>query len=786
MTPLPPLMAQPAMVAPAPSLESLIQAPELSRPAISPDGKSVAYRRAQAQVAANTYALSWWIAPTDGSGPPRQLADGGGPLWVDAGVLQADAPQWSPDSRSIYFRALIKGQVQVWRASVDGAGGGAVTHDPADVESFRLLDAHRLAYRAGATRAEILQAEADQATRGVRIDRTVDVAQDLLHGAVINGRLAAQRLAGPWFTRTGILGDRPPRFEIIDPSNSVMRTATIDEASQAGPDDPTLPRLAPAADGEGREARLHGSHGLEVMVPGKATVVLHRRFPDRIANFQWRPGRNELVVTTYDPAIREQLWLWDLATDEIRRIVAADGTLSDGGLDLLSPCPLTGTIAVCVAAGPLTPSHLVRIDLDTGAEATLSPVEETVAAASPRVEARALVWRDVHGHEFGGVLMTPVSRPPGPLPLVVVYYSCEGYLRGGVGDEWPLAPLAARGFATLCINQTQSLSGPQKAVATYRAALSGIQTIVGQLSREGIVDPHRVGMGGLSFGSEVVMWAVTHSKLLAAASISSVQLAPIYYWFNGVAGRTQHETLKKVWGLGDPDTDRAAWRKLSPALEIEKLRTPLLMQMPEQEFRYQMELDAKLSNTPLPVDLFAFPDEPHIKTQPAHRLAVYRRNIAWFSFWLKGEIDPDPPSRDEVARWAVQRQVWLASPRLARLSRPRPWPTTPRPPCRTAGSIQRRAACPAPPGRPGSPPHRASPAPPGSRPAAARPAARATGRRPPRSRSPAVPCPVVATPAQALCPGTPPGPPPDRPHPAPRASSGPGDRPPPPAGTAAD
>src|SRR3546814_4620732 len=47
----------------------------------------------------------------------------------------------------------------------------------------------------------------------------------------------------------------------------------------------------------------------------------------------------------------------------------------------------------------------------------------------------------------------PASRRPGErIPLFVTYYSCAGYLRGGLGDEWPLLPLASSGIAALCVN----------------------------------------------------------------------------------------------------------------------------------------------------------------------------------------------------------------------------------------------------------------------------------------------------------------------------------------------
>ena len=256
-------------------------------------------------------------------------------------------------------------------------------------------------------------------------------------------------------------------------------------------------------------------------------------------------------------------------------------------------------------------------------------------------------------------MLKQATRSLEPAPLFVAYYTCPGYLRGGLGDEWPLAPLAANGIAALCINTPPRHGKPQNALADYQTALSGVRAIIGKLSSSGMIDPKRVGMGGLSFGSEVTMWVAMNSNLLAAASIASPQLEPSYWWFNGVAGRDQHAILRKVFGLGDPERAQAQWRRLSPALNADRIHTPLLMQLSEQEFRYEMELYAKLSNSKTPVDMYVFPDEAHIKTQPRHRLAVYRRNLDWFEVWLTGMGKPGAAAAgpSDVQRWMEMRRT---------------------------------------------------------------------------------------------------------------------------------
>src|SRR3546814_6240609 len=84
-----------------------------------------------------------------------------------------------------------------------------------------------------------------------------------------------------------------------------------------------------------------------------------------------------------------------------------------------------------------------------------------------------------------------------------------------------------------------------------------------------------------------------------------------------------------------------------------------LFQAAENEYLAMVGSHTALRQSGMPSDLFVFPDEDHIKSQPAHRLAVYRRNLDWFGFWLKDEIPSDPTRRTEVERWQDRKSTRL-------------------------------------------------------------------------------------------------------------------------------
>jgi dipeptidyl aminopeptidase/acylaminoacyl peptidase len=310
---------------------------------------------------------------------------------------------------------------------------------------------------------------------------------------------------------------------------------------------------------------------------------------------------------------------------------------------------------VCAYASPLVPPRLERIDLADGARRTIYAPNAALAAdvaASVRVE--DLSWTDASGTRFAGHLILPRTSKPGRLPLFINYYVCPGFLKGAYGGEWPLISMAGDGIAALCVNHPPLDENNPK---NYETALAGVRAIIKRLSDGGLVDPGRVGMGGLSFGSEVTTWIAGHSNLLAAVSIASGQGTPDWYWQSALQPGFEDQRAMRYWGLGWPDDPKSAkaWRRVSSAYFAASIRAPYLMQTPEGEFRVNTELYARLIHYGTPTDFWIFPEELHQKTQPAHLLSVNERNLDWFRFWLQRAEDPAPGKSAQYARWREMR-----------------------------------------------------------------------------------------------------------------------------------
>src|SRR6266478_3934233 len=94
-------------------VETLLRIQRISEPALSPDGKLVAYTVTTPDLSSNTRPKQIYTVPVSG-GVPRQLTRDGD---------DNERPRWSPDSRQIYFISNRGGSSQAW--SMDSDGGHA-------------------------------------------------------------------------------------------------------------------------------------------------------------------------------------------------------------------------------------------------------------------------------------------------------------------------------------------------------------------------------------------------------------------------------------------------------------------------------------------------------------------------------------------------------------------------------------------------------------------------------------------------------------------------------------
>jgi dipeptidyl aminopeptidase/acylaminoacyl peptidase len=88
------------------------------QPAISPDGRWVAYVVAPAGRRGDRRLSALWLAAADASSPPVVLT---------AGTAAESSPRWAPDSTSLFFMSDRAGSAQVYRIRRGGGEAEALT-----------------------------------------------------------------------------------------------------------------------------------------------------------------------------------------------------------------------------------------------------------------------------------------------------------------------------------------------------------------------------------------------------------------------------------------------------------------------------------------------------------------------------------------------------------------------------------------------------------------------------------------------------------------------------------
>jgi dipeptidyl aminopeptidase/acylaminoacyl peptidase len=183
-----------------------------------------------------------------------------------------------------------------------------------------------------------------------------------------------------------------------------------------------------------------------------------------------------------------------------------------------------------------------------------------------------------------------------------------------------------------------------------------LEVMLDDVDRRGIVDPKRVGITGLSSGATIVEQGLVYTQRFAAASSAYSNTGAINYYFLPAEMRDVQRKLH-----GAPFAPQNGWGRRSVGLNAARINVPYLIQVADREYLHTLQNYIDLKDAGKPVELFVYPDEYHEKWQPAHRYAVYRRNLQWMMFWLQDVEASDPVDPAQYERWRQLREQQRAN-----------------------------------------------------------------------------------------------------------------------------
>ena len=259
-------------------------------------------------------------------------------------------------------------------------------------------------------------------------------------------------------------------------------------------------------------------------------------------------------------------------------------------------------------------------------------------------------WEATDGHKMKGELYKPPDFISGKrYPLVIQTHGFAPdrfWMDGPWGSAFSARALAAHGMLVLQLDYDRSVTVTAGEGRREKASYEGA---ILELDREGLIDPHRVGISGFSRTVYHVEYALTHCECQFAAAnlVDGIDAGYLQYLAYG-----SNESAKindgKPFGYG-----LAAWVANAPGFQLGRLRTPVRMQSHGAlvSLLNFWEWFALLSEMRQPVELAFIPDAPHILVKPRDKRMAQEGAVDWFRFWLKGEGDLDPAKVDQDKRW---------------------------------------------------------------------------------------------------------------------------------------
>jgi len=633
--------------------------PLVSAPALSPDGRHVAYvqkvPRSSEEDKGPDYSMLWVVS-----------SDGGQPVAFTSRRGTATRPRWSPDGTHLAFldRRPYDDEDAKTQVFVIPLGGGEARRvsdaEENVVEAEWTADGEAILFtsrdpkskeRKDAEKKGVDWEVADHNYRHIGLYRVgVDGGEAERVGPTdVSLRQIAVSAAGG--TVAALAADTPK----VDDSYMFQRLVSIDLGSG---------ELETVWDMPGKASGLRFSHdgewlacraGIAARDPQSGSIFVipaaggyaRNLTPDYEGTVEWLDFDAEgriVFVATHGTATH------------LRRIDPAGGdieTLADSG-PVYTSARLSGAgDRVVVAAS--TPAHPTEIMVraTTQAEWTRLTHSYSELEAFALGQQKVIEWEARDGLRIEGILVYPLDYQQGrAYPLVVgVHGGPESAVRNGwhTGHQYLSQLLAHRGALFLMPNYRGSsgrgvgyllANHGDPAGAEFQDVLDGIEHLIAL----GLVDRDRVGIMGGSYGGYFSAWAATkHSDRFRVAVVNYGVTNLFSDWADGDIP-WEHRLVH--WGWFPVDRPLIAMDR-SPVSWVRGSTTPTLIMHGKTDPRVppsqSLELYRGLRlNESLPVEMVLFPREGHGYRESAHRLEAGRRALAWLVQYLELET----PTRD--------------------------------------------------------------------------------------------------------------------------------------------
>ena len=266
-----------------------------------------------------------------------------------------------------------------------------------------------------------------------------------------------------------------------------------------------------------------------------------------------------------------------------------------------------------------------------------------------------VTWKSKDGKEIAGLLYTPRGAKPGTkLPAVL-------WIHGGPeaqdvfrADGWAQY-LSQTGYVVLEPNYRGS-NGYGEVFRNLNVEDSNggevddVATGAEYLVTRGLADPTRLAIGGGSHGGTMTAYMVVHYPDLFAAAIELFGVVDRKLFVERTNPPSAVRWMMKMGG--SPTEKPEVYRRANVLLQVDKIKTPLLVMHGENDPQVPPANSAffvkALKEHHKTVYYFTYPGELHGFAQPAHRLDAWEKQLAFLEHYINPKFGTTSTSTEEI------------------------------------------------------------------------------------------------------------------------------------------
>ena len=625
---------------------------------VSPDGTKLAYTIRHADKAEDGFRYELFVADAEGKNPRRVCSEDD----------DCTNPKFSPDGKRIAYISEDDDADQVFVAKVAGGRGRAITKGKESISEVEWSpDGSQLVVVRDDPPTRKTE-DAPWVITGSQIQSDGDGFNDGRHTHLYvvgaSGGTPRPLTSGPY-------DDASPRWS---PKGDLIAFVSNRNADPEDTDDTDIwlvsakagsprrlaanpgPDAGPSWSHAGDRVAFVGSlrpndyyattHALIAPVEGGAACDLSAALDNWVStdDFVGGGGDSARIAWSLDDA--------HVVVPFDRRGANWIGMLPSAGGDpkeLLAGAKVYGLVRVANAtkrlyftvATPATYSELWTANADgSGARKLVGP-NDTLFAGLKLSRPEKVQARNSAGDTVDSWLYPPVDfDPTKSYPLIL-------YIHGGPqeydGDYWEIGLenqiFPGRGWAVLRVNYRGSTSyGEAFSHAVWadwhsREQEDLMASIDAALAGHKWLDPHRLGVGGWSYGGIMTIWLVSHTDRFKVGVPERFEVD-----YLSCFGTDQWHTQYKT-ELGLPWEAENRYRALSPGAKITSIKTPLFLIANEKDGNcpptQAMQFYQRLKLMNMQTELVIYPDESHSMHVPSHLVDRLNRLIGWYGRYLK-------------------------------------------------------------------------------------------------------------------------------------------------------